>query len=89
MPATSKAGIEDAGEAPLRGPYRGRRPEAIRVISERDIDVVTLDSNMPGLSGIAALKEIKKSGRKRKLSSSPGTDRLQMLLKSKGLEDLP
>ena len=26
--------------------------EALRVISEREIDVVTLDLNMPGLSGI-------------------------------------
>lgn len=34
--------------------------EALRVISERDIDVVTLDLNMPGLSGIEVLKEIKK-----------------------------
>ena len=34
--------------------------EAIRVISERDIDVVTLDLNMPGLSGIEVLREIKR-----------------------------
>ena len=34
--------------------------EALRVISEREIDVVTLDLNMPGLSGIEVLKEIKK-----------------------------
>ncbi len=33
--------------------------EALRVISEKDIDVVTLDLNMPGLSGIEVLKEIK------------------------------
>jgi DNA-binding NtrC family response regulator len=34
--------------------------EALRLIQNKDIDVVTLDLNMPGLSGIEVLKEIKK-----------------------------
>jgi DNA-binding NtrC family response regulator len=34
--------------------------EALHLIQSRDIDVVTLDLNMPGLSGIEALKEIRK-----------------------------
>jgi DNA-binding NtrC family response regulator len=34
--------------------------EALRLIGDKDIDVVTLDLNMPGLSGIEVLKEIKK-----------------------------
>jgi DNA-binding NtrC family response regulator len=34
--------------------------EALRFIENKDIDVVTLDLSMPGLSGIDTLKEIKK-----------------------------
>jgi DNA-binding NtrC family response regulator len=34
--------------------------EALHLIQSKDIDVVTLDLNMPGLSGIDVLKEIKK-----------------------------
>ncbi len=34
--------------------------EALRLIQDKDIDVVTLDLNMPGLSGIEVLKEIRK-----------------------------
>jgi putative two-component system response regulator len=34
--------------------------EALRLIQNRDVDVVTLDLNMPRLSGIEVLKEIKK-----------------------------
>ena len=34
--------------------------EALRFIENKDIDVVTLDLSMPGLSGIEVLKEIKK-----------------------------
>jgi CheY-like chemotaxis protein len=34
--------------------------EALRLINKKDIDVVTLDLNMPGLSGIDVLKEIRK-----------------------------
>jgi DNA-binding NtrC family response regulator len=34
--------------------------EALRLIQDKDIDVVTLDLNMPGLSGIDVLKEIRK-----------------------------
>jgi DNA-binding NtrC family response regulator len=34
--------------------------EALRLIQNKDIDVVTLDLSMPGLSGIDVLKEIKK-----------------------------
>jgi DNA-binding NtrC family response regulator len=34
--------------------------EALRFIQNKDIDVVTLDLSMPGLSGIEVLKEIKK-----------------------------
>ena len=34
--------------------------EALRFIQSKDIDVVTLDLSMPGLSGIEVLKEIKK-----------------------------
>jgi DNA-binding NtrC family response regulator len=34
--------------------------EALHLIQTKDIDVVTLDLNMPGLSGIDALKEIRK-----------------------------
>jgi DNA-binding NtrC family response regulator len=34
--------------------------EALRLIGEKDYDVVTLDLRMPGLSGIEVLKEIKK-----------------------------
>jgi DNA-binding NtrC family response regulator len=34
--------------------------EALRFIQNKDIDVVTLDLKMPGLSGIEILKEIKK-----------------------------
>jgi DNA-binding NtrC family response regulator len=34
--------------------------EALRFIQNKDIDVVTLDLRMPGLSGIEVLKEIKK-----------------------------
>jgi putative two-component system response regulator len=34
--------------------------EALRLIQNRDVDVVTLDLNMPGLSGIDTLKEIRK-----------------------------
>jgi DNA-binding NtrC family response regulator len=34
--------------------------EALRFIENKDIDVVTLDLSMPGLSGIDILKEIKK-----------------------------
>jgi len=34
--------------------------EALHLIQSKDIDVVTLDLNMPGLSGIEALKEIRK-----------------------------
>ena len=34
--------------------------EALRLINNKDVDVVTLDLNMPGLSGIEVLKEIRK-----------------------------
>jgi DNA-binding NtrC family response regulator len=34
--------------------------QAIRAVSEKEFDVVTLDLNMPGLSGIEVLREIKK-----------------------------
>jgi DNA-binding NtrC family response regulator len=34
--------------------------EALRLIKNKDINVVTLDLNMPGLSGIEVLKEIRK-----------------------------
>jgi DNA-binding NtrC family response regulator len=34
--------------------------EALRFVQNKDIDVVTLDLSMPGLSGIDLLKEIKK-----------------------------
>jgi len=34
--------------------------EALRLINNKDIDVVTLDLKMPGLSGIEVLKEIRK-----------------------------
>ncbi len=34
--------------------------EAIKFISQKKVDLVTLDINMPGLPGIEALKEIKK-----------------------------
>ena len=34
--------------------------EALRLIQDKDIAVVTLDLNMPGLSGIEVLKEIRK-----------------------------
>jgi DNA-binding NtrC family response regulator len=34
--------------------------EALRLIQNKDIDVVTLDLKMPGLRGIEVLKEIKK-----------------------------
>jgi len=34
--------------------------EALRLIGEKNYDVVTLDLRMPGLSGIDVLKEIKK-----------------------------
>jgi DNA-binding NtrC family response regulator len=34
--------------------------EALRLINNKDIDVLTLDLNMPGLSGIEVLKEIRK-----------------------------
>jgi putative two-component system response regulator len=34
--------------------------EALRLIQNRDVDVVTLDLNMPRLSGIEVLKEIRK-----------------------------
>jgi putative two-component system response regulator len=34
--------------------------EALRLIGEKNYDVVTLDLRMPGLSGIEVLKEIKK-----------------------------
>ena len=34
--------------------------EALRLIKNKDIDLVTLDLSMPGLSGIDVLKEIKK-----------------------------
>jgi DNA-binding NtrC family response regulator len=33
---------------------------ALRIIQTQDIDLVTLDLNMPGLAGIEVLKEIKK-----------------------------
>ena len=33
--------------------------EALRILHDRDIDLVTLDLNMPGLSGINVLKKIK------------------------------
>jgi len=35
---------------------------AIRALEERDFDVVVLDLKMPGMDGIATLKEIKKLG---------------------------
>lgn len=35
---------------------------AIRIMQEEDFDVVVLDLKMPGLDGIATLKEIKKLG---------------------------
>lgn len=34
--------------------------EALRLIKNKDIDLVTLDLSMPGLSGIEVLKEIRK-----------------------------
>jgi DNA-binding NtrC family response regulator len=34
--------------------------EALRLINTEDIDVITLDLKMPGLSGIDVLKEVKK-----------------------------
>ena len=34
--------------------------QALRVIQDQHIDVVTLDLNMPGLTGIEVLKEIKR-----------------------------
>lgn len=38
----------------------GNGQEAINFISQKKVDLVTLDLNMPGLSGIEVLKEIKK-----------------------------
>ncbi len=35
-------------------------PEAINFISQKEVDLVTLDLRMPGLTGIDILKEIKK-----------------------------
>jgi putative two-component system response regulator len=34
--------------------------EAVNFLSQKKVDLVTLDLNMPGLSGIEVLKEIKK-----------------------------
>jgi DNA-binding NtrC family response regulator len=34
--------------------------QALRIIQDQNIDVVTLDLNMPGLTGLEVLKEIKK-----------------------------
>lgn len=34
--------------------------QALRIIQDQQIDVVTLDLNMPGLTGIEVLKEIKR-----------------------------
>jgi DNA-binding NtrC family response regulator len=34
--------------------------EALRIVQTQDIDLVTLDLNMPGLAGIDVLREIKK-----------------------------
>ena len=38
----------------------GDGQEAIRIINDKSIDLVTLDLKMPGLSGIDVLREIKK-----------------------------
>jgi two-component system OmpR family response regulator len=34
--------------------------QALRIVQEREFDVVILDEKMPGLDGIATLKELKK-----------------------------
>jgi putative two-component system response regulator len=38
----------------------GNGQEALRILHDRDIDLVTLDLNMPGLPGLNVLKEIRK-----------------------------
>ncbi|MEA3230482.1 MAG: response regulator [Thermodesulfobacteriota bacterium] len=49
--------LEEAGER-VSTAYNGR--ECLKVLSEKEIDVVILDIRMPGMDGIETLKEIKK-----------------------------
>ena len=49
--------LADAGEI-VTAAHSGQ--ECLAVLEEKDIDVVILDIKMPGMDGIATLKEIKK-----------------------------
>jgi len=49
--------LEEAGEH-VSAAYSGQ--ECIKVLEEKEIDVVILDILMPGMDGIATLKEIKR-----------------------------
>ena len=49
--------LEEAGEI-ITPAYSGR--ECLEILVKKDIDVVILDILMPGMDGIATLKEIKK-----------------------------
>lgn len=49
--------LEEAGER-VSTAYSGK--ECLKILSEKEIDVVILDIRMPGMDGIETLKEIKK-----------------------------
>ena len=50
--------LEESGER-VTAAYSGR--ECLQVLDQKEIDVVILDILMPGMDGIATLKEIKRS----------------------------
>ena len=49
--------LEEAGER-VSSAHSGK--ECLKILSEKEIDVVILDIRMPGMDGIETLKEIKK-----------------------------
>ncbi len=54
--ALSMVGIDDAVEA-------GDGAEALSLVAQQNFDIILLDWNMPNLSGIEALRAIRKAGK--------------------------
>lgn len=54
--ALERIGFEEIYEA-------GNGKDAVKMVQENDFDIVFLDINMPGMSGIEALKEIRSNAK--------------------------